>query len=148
MSEPFVSPGFTVPTESSGSAFRFEPLGPHHNERDYVAWSTSIHHIRATPGFEESDWPHPMSLEQNRADLIRHQEDFVARRGFTYSILDGDEVIGCLYIYPPRLEGTDAHVTSWVTETRRELDDIVWRETSSWLAECWPFRNPHYSARA
>ena len=32
-----------------------------------------------------------------------HYREFVERKSFTYSILDGDEVIGCVYIYPARI---------------------------------------------
>ncbi len=56
---------------------------------------SSLDHIHSTPGFEESEWPRPMSLEANLADLERHARDFTDRAGFTYSVLDGDEVIGC-----------------------------------------------------
>lgn len=72
-----------------------EPLGPQHNERDYEAWGSSIDHIRSTPGLADWDWPTPMSLEQNLGDLEGHARDFRKRTGFTYSILDADEVIGC-----------------------------------------------------
>jgi hypothetical protein len=60
---------------------------------------SSIDHIRSTPGLVDWDWPTPMSLEQNLGDLEHHARDFRERTGFTYSILDGDAVIGCLYIY-------------------------------------------------
>ena len=88
-----------------------------------------------------------MSLEENLGDLERHAADFLARRGFTYTILDGDEVIGCLYVYPPHIEGSDAHVTSWVTAARSELDGVVRHEVSAWLDRDWPFQSPHYQAR-
>jgi len=52
-----VSPEFEVPTTFAGPGFRLEPLGAEHNERDHEAWMTSIAHIKATPGFEDSDWP-------------------------------------------------------------------------------------------
>ena len=65
-----------------------EPLGVEHNESDYDAWSSSIRHILATPGFEGSSWPHEMTLEENRRDLERHADDFAARTGFTYTVLD------------------------------------------------------------
>ena len=75
-----------------------EPLGPQHNERDYAAWTSSMEHIRATPGFLDSSWPHPMTLAENRGDLERHQQDFADRTGFTYTVLDpaDGDVIGCL----------------------------------------------------
>ena len=108
---------------------------------------SSIEHIRNTPGYPDGSWPRPMSLEENRADLIRHADDFVNRTGFTYSILDGDEVIGCLYIYPPVTEGTDAEVLSWVTKERSDMDTPVWRAISEWLESAWPFENPDYPPR-
>jgi hypothetical protein len=88
-----------------------------------------------------------MSLEQNLEDLVRHAGDFEARTGFTYSILDREDVIGCVYIYPTEREGHDAEVSSWVIERRAELDVVVWSTLSTWLAEVWPFSRPYYAAR-
>ena len=47
-----------------------------------------------------------MSLAENLRDLERHAQDFAERRGFTYTVLSTGtgEVIGCVYIYPPRGE--------------------------------------------
>jgi hypothetical protein len=147
MAVSFVPDEFTVPTHFEGHGFRLEPLGPEHNERDHVAWMSSLDHIRSTPGFEDWDWPEPMSLEANLADLERHARDFTDRAGFTYSILHGDEVIGCLYIYPARNETGDASARSWVTGSRSTMDVIVWRDVSAWLADQWPFRTPVYAPR-
>jgi hypothetical protein len=99
----FVPDGFAVPRELVAEEFRLEPLGPQHNAGDYEAWTSSIEHIRATPGFEGRPWPDPeMTPEQNLADLRRHAEDFAQRSGFTYTVLDSDggTIIGCVYIYP------------------------------------------------
>ena len=41
-----------------------------------------------------------MTLEENLEDLVRHSKDFHERRGFTYSSLEGNNVIGDIYIYP------------------------------------------------
>lgn len=144
----FVPPDFEPPLALDGPGFRLEPLGPDHNERDHAAWMSSIDHIRATPGFPHGNWPSPMSLEQNLDDLVRHAGDFGERAGFTYSILDGDEVIGCLYIYPFGGDGHDADVRSWVTASRADLDVVVWRAVSDWLARHWPFVDPWYLERA
>jgi len=96
--EPFVPPEFEPPRGLSAPRFVLEPLGPGHNERDYAAWTSSMEHIHATPGFTEGKWPHEMTLAENRADLERHKRDFAGRTGFTYTVLDpGDrDVIGCL----------------------------------------------------
>lgn len=147
MPDPFIPVDFVAPTELHGDGFRLEPLGPQHNERDHEAWMSSIEHIHATPGFPDGSWPRPMTLEDNLADLERHADDFARRRGFTYSVLDGDEVIGCVYIYPPESPGHDAIVQSWVRASRAEMDVPLWRAVSDWLARDWPFAAPEYGAR-
>lgn len=147
MADPFVPDAFDPPESFEGPGFRLEPLGPRHNERDHAAWTSSIAHIRATPGFPDGSWPEPMSLEANLEDLVRHARDFAERRGFTYSILDGEDVIGCLYIYPTTRDGHDAEVSSWVTESRAALDPVVWSTVTAWLAEAWPFSRPYYAER-
>ena len=145
---PFVPDEFDVPVLFNGPGFRLEPLGEQHNERDYDAWMSSIEHIQSTPGFGEGrDWPSPMSLESNRSDLVAHDRDFADRTGFTYSILDGDEVIGCVYIYPSRTAEFDAEVSSWVRESRAQMDPVVYRALADWLRVEWPFTNPRYAPR-
>ncbi len=138
---------FEAPVEFEGPGFRLEPLGPEHNERDHDAWMSSIGHIKSTPGFESRDWPAPMGLKENQADLVEHARHFESREGFAYSILDGDEVIGCLYIYPSPATDHDAEVRSWVRGSRSEMDVIVWRSLSRWIGEAWPFQNPYYAPR-
>jgi len=139
---------FEVPAGFEGPGFRLEPLGPVHNERDHEAWASSIEHIRATPGMEGGIWPTPMTIEQNLADLEGHAREFTDREAFAYSVLDGDEVIGCLYIDPAEGEGHDAEVRSWVTASRAEMDRVVWRSVSAWLAESWPFESFAYASRS
>jgi hypothetical protein len=53
----FVPEDFEPPARLATERFELEPLAPEHNERDYEAWSSSIEHIRATPGFEDRNWP-------------------------------------------------------------------------------------------
>ena len=120
---PFVPVDFDPPQRLSTPAFVLEPLGPQHNERDYYAWTSSIEHLRATPGFPDGSWPHEMTPEENRGDLERHERDFTERRGFTYTVLDpaDGDVIGCLYIYPLK-EEPGAEVSSWVRADRAALD--------------------------
>lgn len=144
-----VPDGFDAPLTFSGPGFRLEPLGAEHNERDHEAWMSSIDHISTTPGIDAwaGEWPVPMSLEDNLDDLVKHRAEFDDREAFAYSILDGDEVIGCLYIEPPTRDGYDAHVMSWVSASRAELDTVVWRAVSDWLASSWPFQRPYYASR-
>lgn len=147
MPTPFVPDDFAVPLGLTTDRFRLEPLGPQHGDRDHEAWMSSIDHIRATPGFPDGNWPREMSAEQNLADLVRHAGDFAARKGFTYSVLDGDEVIGCVYLYPLTDGEHDVEVLSWVRASRAELDVVLWETVSAWLADSWPFRHPGYASR-
>ncbi|MFZ0014928.1 MAG: N-acetyltransferase [Acidimicrobiia bacterium] len=143
----FIPASFAPPTTFEAPGFRLEPLEPAHNARDYAAWTSSMSHIRSTPG-EWNEWPHHMTLEENLADLEMHAREFADREAFTYSILDGDHVIGCLYIYPDKRGDTDAHVKSWVTASRAEMDAVVWRSVTRWLADVWPFDSFRYAERS
>jgi RimJ/RimL family protein N-acetyltransferase len=144
-----VPEGFLPPRELDDSQLPLRPLGPEHNASDYAAWTSSMDHIRATPGFGSSSWPRPMTLDENRADLERHAADFEARAGFTYTVLlpDVDEVIGCVYIYPTE-EGDGALVNSWVRSDHASLDARLYRVVSTWLAAEWPFSAVTYAPRA
>jgi hypothetical protein len=165
--ELFVPADFAVPGGLTAGSFRLEPLGPQHNAADYAAWTASMDHIRATPGFAGSSWPHPMSLADNLGDLERHAQDFAGRRGFTYTVLslvDGD-VIGCVYIYPrpgdsPQGEGAAAdsaagsgtaaraaRVKSWVRADHADLDPVLYRTVLAWLERDWPFPSIDYVPR-
>lgn len=147
--EPFVPADFAAPRELVTDGLRLEPLGPEHNEADYAAWTSSIAHIRATPGFEARSWPDPgMTLDENRTDLVAHARDFAERTGFTYTVLDEHgTVIGCVYIYPAHDPEHDAHVRSWVRAADADRDVALYRAVRDWLAEAWPFRSPEYAAR-
>ncbi len=145
---PFVPPEFVVPLRFETPQFVLEPLGPRHNDADYEAWSTSVEHIHATPGWEESSWPRPMTLDENRADLVRHASDFAERSGFTYTVLapDGD-VVGCVYIYPSAKESVDGKVLSWVRASHAELDALLWSAVRVWVESDWPFESVEYATR-
>ena len=147
----FVPDGFDPPTGLDGAGFVLEPLGPEHNDPDYAAWTSSMQHIRQTPGYAGKRWPHEMTLEQNRDDLIRHRRDFEARQGFTYTVLQPDnrDVIGCVYIYPTRPEPEPgvAHVESWVRADRAELDAPLYEAVLAWLERDWPFARIDYAER-
>jgi hypothetical protein len=144
----FVPDDFVVPRSLVCAAFRLEPLGPEHNEGDYRAWTSSVSHIRATPGFEGRSWPRAdMTLAENLGDLERHAADFAARSGFTYTVRDAEgEIIGCVYIYP-LADGTGADVRSWVSADRAALDAPLYEAASAWLRSAWPFVTVRYAPR-
>jgi hypothetical protein len=98
-----------------------------------------------------------MSLPENLRDLERHARDFAGRRGFTCTVLSAStgEIIGCVYIYPPRDESPgrpgagDQHaaVSSWVRADRAALDPVLYHAVRAWLERDWPFRSIEYAPR-
>ncbi|MFY9927820.1 MAG: hypothetical protein WAK82_07460 [Streptosporangiaceae bacterium] len=65
------------------------------------------------------------------------------------------EVIGCVYIYPPRGQGPDhpgaggqhAAVRSWVRPDQAALDPVLYHAVRAWLDRDWPFRSIQYAPR-
>lgn len=155
MAARFVPDDFEPPPGLRTSDVVLEPLGPQHNQRDHAAWASSIEHIHATPGYDEPDdpdpWPQPMTLAENLADMEMHARHFRDREGFTYTVLDptDGDVIGCVYIYPPRDATHDARVQSWMRVSHAHLDAPLWRAVNGWLAgDAWPFERVRYAPRA
>lgn len=152
--EGFVPSGWPLPTPPSTATMRLAPLGPEHHERDHAAWSSSIEHIRATPGFAPGEWgadswPQPMPPEQNLADLEMHAREFAERIAFAYTVLDPetDDVIGCVYIDPDDSGAADAQVRCWVTASRAELDAPLAETVRAWLVADWPFASVRFPGR-
>jgi hypothetical protein len=143
VSAAFVPSGFEPPSPLVTDQFLLEPLGPQHNEADHAAWTSSIEHIRATPGYPDGDWPplDGMSLEANLADLRRHADDFTAGKGFTFTVLDpaDGDVIGCVYLYPTGSE-EDVSVQSWVRADRSGLDRPLADAVANWITAEWPWQ--------
>ena len=147
MDTSFVPEDFDVPLALETKHFSLEPLDAKHNERDHAAWMSSIDHIRSTPGYAGRSWPVEMSVSENLVDIERHAEDFRLRKGFTYSVLDGNAIVGCVYLYPPKKADYDVQAQSWVIASRAALDSILWEEVSTWLANRWPFDRILYEPR-
>lgn len=155
------------PPPPTDPRFALEPLGPQHNERDHVAWMSSIEHIHATPGFSraqlgDDSWPVAMTLDQNLDDLQRHADEFAAGQAYVFSVIDPstDDVIGCVYIDPDTDLDTDtdddptadvpdatAMVTSWVRVDRAELDEPLAAAVAAWLHRAGVFRSVRWPGR-
>src|SRR3954452_3062103 len=142
-SDQFVPVGFAAPTTLTTDQFRLEPLGSEHNQADHAAWTSSIGHIRSTPGYPDGNWPPPdgMTLEENLADLRRHADHFTRGIGFTFTVLDprDGDVIGCVYLYPSASIEWDVTVQSWVRADRAALDVPLADAVARWVATDWPW---------
>lgn len=95
--------------------------------------------------------PESMTYEQDRADLLRHEEEIAAHQSFNYALLDEGEtaLLGCVYVDPPGRAGADGEISWWVVDdlaggdVERALDTFV----PQWTAAAWPFRQPRYLGR-
>jgi hypothetical protein len=92
--------------------------------------------------------PETMTIEQDRADLARHEREQDAQESFNYAILDTDEteLLGCVYVDPPGKVGADADICWWVVdrEVGSALDTSLEETIPAWIASVWPFRTPRF----
>jgi hypothetical protein len=118
-------------------------------EQDYEAVIESRDLLKAQFG---GSWPREgFTIEENLADLKRHQQEFEQRVAFAYTVVNLDEtrVLGCVYINPSQDENTDAEVFLWVRQSEYDqgLDPILFEAVQKWLAEKWIFKQVRFPGR-
>ena len=137
----FVPEDFVAPTRLERGLFILEPLGEKHAEMDYKAVMSSVDHLTGVLG--RRDWPGELTLEEDRYALKGHEWEFASRVGFVYTVLNKDKsaVIGCVYIYPSRLDDYKSEVVFWVTKAEHDkgTDAVLFETVKEWLSEKWPF---------
>ena len=107
---PFVPPDFDVPEQLETDTYRLRMLTTSDVVKDYDAVMSSAAHIDEL--WNGVSWPEGLTIEQNLIDLGWHQKEFQRRRSFAFTVtdLDGERVLGCVYINPTRKRGYDAVV--------------------------------------
>lgn len=146
---PFYPPDAVVPETRRSDRLLLRPLRATDVELDYDAVMSSREQLRR---WSQSDWPaDDFTLEQNLADLERHQREHLERTAFTYTVLNLDQTrcLGCVYLAPLRPESAglcppELHATEvgfWVrtSQLERDLDRHLLDTVSSWLEEEWRF---------
>jgi hypothetical protein len=144
----FVPPDFEVPDVLDTEYFRLRMLSVEDVEKDYEA----VMETQAYFHSQGSKWPREgFTLEENRADLEQHQQEFLNREAFAYTVVSLDEtrVLGCVYINPTKSEATDAKVHMWVRQREYDkgLDPILFETVKGWLKLSWPFSVVLYPGR-
>jgi hypothetical protein len=95
--------------------------------------------------------PETMTVEQDRADLARHEREIAAHESFNYAVLDEDEshLLGCIYIDPATRTGADADVSWWVVDDEVDgaLDTALAEFVPRWIGDAWPFASPRFIGR-
>jgi len=115
-------------------------------EKDYEAVIESRELLHTMFG---GPWPKlEFTLEENLADLERHQQEFLDRKAFAYTVVSLDEtkILGCVYINPTETNGPDAVVVMWVRQTEHDkgLDEILFNTVRNWISTDWPFKKVDY----
>jgi hypothetical protein len=149
-----------VPSAHVVGGLRFLPLTVALVQDDYDAFMGSRERLRRWSG---SEWPpDTFTVEENAADLQRHDDEHRAGAAYTYSVKDSttDQVIGCIYLLP-REESLRSRRISGAALTERSAgadagpgaEDVVARgwlrdgldeeplivATLDWLATDWTF---------
>jgi hypothetical protein len=136
----FVPVDFEVPASPEADRFRLRMLSMNDVEKDYEAVIESRELLHTMFG---GPWPrHGFTLEENLADLERHQQEFLSRKAFAYTVVSLDEirVLGCVYIELSKTANSDAGVVMWVRQTEYDkgLDEILFNEVRNWISSDWP----------
>jgi RimJ/RimL family protein N-acetyltransferase len=145
----FVPDDFEIPDMLETDRFRLRMLSVDDVEKDYEAVIESRELLHTMFG---GPWPKPgFTLEDNRADLERHQQEFLTRKAFAYTVVSLDEtrVLGCVYINPSETTASDAVVVMWVRQTEYDkgLDEILFKNVRDWITSVWPFPKVDYPRR-
>ncbi len=145
----FVPDDFEVPASLETDRFRLRMLSVDDVEKDYEAVIESRELLHTMFG---GPWPRlGFTLEENLSDLERHQQEFLSRKAFAYTVVSLDEtkILGCVYINPPETADSDAVVVMWVRQTEYDkgLDEILFNSVRDWISSIWPFRRVSYPGR-
>jgi hypothetical protein len=116
---------------------------------DYDAVMSSRERLRL---WSQTDWPaDDFTLEQNLADLERHEREHGEGSAFTFTVLDpeGTRCLGCAYFTAPGPNAAPAcagathpvQVGFWVrdSEIAAGLDRHLFATLRAWLPEEWAF---------
>lgn len=134
-----------------GTGHHLRPIRADDVDIDYPAVMGSRERLWSIFGAAWGWPPAAMTVEQDRADLARHELEAETRRSFNYALLDEaeTELLGCVYIDPPERQGADADISWWVvdalvgTPVETALDELMPR----WISGEWPFVRPRYIGR-
>lgn len=134
VNQPFVPPDSQVPESLETERFRLRPLTIHDVVKDYDAM---ISRGNVTAG---------LTLEQNLIDLGWHQKEFQRRSSFTYTVMAPDEnrCLGCVYLYPSRVEDAGADIYLWVRGDSPDLLPDLSAAVRAWVDRDWCFDTVRY----
>ncbi len=134
----FVPENFAIPAQLSNDRIRLRMLSVADAQKDYEAVVETRIRLRKS---SHHGWPRDgFTLDENVADLKRHEREFLDREAFAYTVvaLDESRVLGCVYINPGDAEH-EAVVRFWVRDSEQALLTFLMNTVQTWVAEVWPF---------
>ncbi len=147
----FVPDDFVPPQKFETKRYTIMPIKESHAHLDFEALKGSVEHLQGTFGPGDT-WPAEVTIEENIEVLGWHEQEFAKRIGFVYTVMNHDEtkVLGCIYIYPSRLDSYDAESICWVTKAEYDLgmDSVLYNDLQTWLTKDWPFEKVVYPGRS
>lgn len=144
----FVPETFQAPLALEGEGFIIIPIKEIHAELDYKAIMSSVDHLSGVLG---GNWPSGLTLEEDQKVLKHHEWEFENKVGFVYTVMNPSEseVLGCVYLYPSKLDEYDVEIGLWVTSNAFEagLDEILYKTVREWVKSSWPFEQVIFPGR-
>jgi hypothetical protein len=152
-----------VPGVLRTDEFLLRPLRATDCDLDYDAVMSSADLLRIK---SLGQWPHPgFTRDENLKDLQEHEADHLARRAFTYTVMNPGETecLGCAYFNPLRTalesygaseeqlatvgdDETGVHFWARASRLADDLDARLFAALHGWLAREWAFRRALFRA--
>ncbi|MET3565043.1 hypothetical protein ABIC47_000514 [Leifsonia sp. 563] len=121
-----------VPAGLENAEFVLRPIAAADAEKDHAAVMESRAYLRL---WEQSAWPEDdFTVDADRDDLAGLAARHADGRAFTFTVLsaDGEQCLGCVYIFPPGATFlARAAVTALGTDRWEDLDIVAYLATRS-----------------
>jgi hypothetical protein len=145
--------GVSAPPRLEHDGLRAVALTRAHLDDDVAGINASLELIRRTRG---GQWPTgPVEPDYDYVDLVWHECEFRDGGSYTYAVYEGEEYVGCAYLYPlgrrtpltDELLAYDVDVSWWVTPAAYERGtyERVHAALRHWLATAYPRWRPYFS---
>lgn len=121
-----------IPRAAEIGSFRLTALSPAQVEEDFAVVTESSSVLLGLFG---DTWPRDLTLEENLSDLVRHDQEFVDKKAFSWIIRSTNgEYLGCAYLYPTFDRHGEGRVYTWI---RQRPDRLVLIEQFNALFRQW-----------
>jgi hypothetical protein len=126
-----------IPEPLTTTHFVLEPLAEKHAELDFEALMSC--RVRLRQELQWGEWPpEEFTVEENRADLRNHHDEFIRLEAFAYTMLSPDQArcLGCIYL--ERCSEIDgAQFAFWVIDDAIDIEPVLVIDVLDWFHQVW-----------